>query len=187
MEKNKKKIASHISQILSLLGEDIKRVGLSKTPERVAEVLAYITSGEGLTLGKVTNDALFIHKGKDMVVVKNIEIYSTCEHHLLPFFGRCHVGYIPKGKILGVSKIGRIIDMFARRLQIQERLTEQIGKAIMDTVNPEGVGVIIEAQHLCMMMRGVEKQQGAITTSSMKGVFESTYTVREEFFTLVQS
>lgn len=184
-EENKKRIASLIKQVLILLGEDVTREGLRKTPERVAEVLEYITSGNRISLKEATNDALFIQKGKDMVVVKNIEMYSTCEHHLLPFFGKCHVAYIPKGEILGVSKIGRIIDMYAQRLQVQERLTDQISQALMETIKPMGVGVIIEAQHLCMMMRGIEKQQSNMITSSMKGVFQSTNTPREEFFSLI--
>ena len=167
------------------LGEDPEREGLRKTPQRVAKALTFLTNGYRADLEQVINNALFTQDTSSMVIVKDIEIYSMCEHHMLPFFGRCHIGYIPNGKVFGVSKLARLVDMFARRLQLQERLTEQISQAIMEEIDAKGVGVMIEARHLCMMMRGVEKQNSTMVTSSVLGVFRDHLATREEFLTLV--
>jgi len=174
-----------IRRILGEIGEDPGREGLVKTPGRVDRALRYLTRGYGQSLEEVVNGALFEAESDDMVIVRDIEFFSLCEHHMLPFFGKCHVGYIPKKKIIGVSKIGRIVDMFARRLQIQERLTRQISQALMNTLGAEGVGVVIEAQHLCMQMRGVEKQHSVMTTSSMLGSFRRSAVTRDEFTRLI--
>lgn len=174
-----------IKQLLIGLGEDPEREGLLKTPHRVAESLKFLTRGYSLDINKVINGALFESDAQHMVICKDIEIYSMCEHHMLPFFGRCHIGYIPRGKVIGVSKLARIADMFSRRLQIQERLTEQIAQALMTHLNPLGVGVVIEARHLCMMMRGVEKQNSNMISSALLGTFQATAT-RTEFFQLIQ-
>src|SRR6185312_1944205 len=179
------RIAPLVRQLLLELGEDPDREGLAKTPERVARSLAFLTHGYHTRLADVVNQALFTQDTSSMVIVKDIEVYSLCEHHLLPFFGRCHIGYIPSGKVFGVSKLARLVDMYARRLQLQERLTEQISRAIMDTIGARGVGVMIEAKHLCMMMRGVEKQNSVMVTSSVLGVFRDNLATREEFLTLV--
>ena len=174
-----------IRRILKEIGEDPDREGLIKTPGRVDRSLRFLTRGYGQSLEEVVHGALFEAESDDMVIVRDIEFFSLCEHHLLPFFGKCHVGYIPKKKIIGVSKIGRIVDMFARRLQIQERLTRQISQALMGTLGAEGVGVVIEAQHLCMQMRGVEKQHSVMTTSSMLGSFRRRAVTRDEFTRLI--
>ena len=158
-----------IHDILVEMGEDPSREGLLDTPKRVEKSLRFLTRGYGQTLEEVVNGALFEAESDDMVIVRDIEFFSLCEHHMLPFFGKCHVGYIPKGKIIGVSKVARIVDMFARRLQVQERLTKQVSEALMKILGAEGVGVVVEAQHLCMQMRGVEKQESVMTTSSMVG------------------
>jgi GTP cyclohydrolase I len=179
------RIAPLIRQLLVELGEDPDREGLLRTPERVAKALAFLTHGYRTDLKAVINDALFTQDTGGMVIVKDIEVYSMCEHHMLPFFGRCHVGYIPNGKVFGVSKLARLVDMYARRLQLQERLTEQISRVIMEEVDAKGVGVMIEAKHLCMMMRGVEKQNSVMVTSSVLGVFRDQLATREEFLTLV--
>ena len=179
------RIAPLVRQLLLELGEDPDREGLAKTPERVARSLAFLTHGYHTPLADVVNQALFTQDTSSMVIVKDIEVYSLCEHHLLPFFGRCHIGYIPSGKVFGVSKLARLVDMYARRLQLQERLTEQISRAIMDTIGARGVGVMIEAKHLCMMMRGVEKQNSVMVTSSVLGVFRDQLATREEFLALV--
>ncbi|HXS54131.1 MAG TPA: GTP cyclohydrolase I FolE [Usitatibacter sp.] len=179
------RIAPLVRQLLLELGEDPDREGLAKTPERVARSLAFLTHGYHTRLADVVNQALFTQDTSSMVIVKDIEVYSLCEHHLLPFFGRCHIGYIPSGKVFGVSKLARLVDMYARRLQLQERLTEQISRAIMDTIGARGVGVMIEAKHLCMMMRGVEKQNSVMVTSSVLGVFRDQLATREEFLALV--
>ncbi len=179
------KIERLVREILLELGEDPEREGLRKTPERVAAALAFLTSGERADPVKLVNGAVFTQETNSMVIVKNIEVYSLCEHHLLPFFGRCHIGYIPSGRVFGVSKLARLVDMYARRLQLQERLTEQISQEIMDSVGASGVGVMIEARHLCMMMRGVEKQNSVMVTSSVLGSFRDSQATREEFLALI--
>ena len=179
------RIAPLVRQLLVELGEDPDREGLLRTPERVAKALAFLTHGYRSDLKAVINDALFTQDTGSMVIVKDIEVYSMCEHHMLPFFGRCHVGYIPNGKVFGVSKLARLVDMYARRLQLQERLTEQISRVVMEEIDAKGVGVMIEAKHLCMMMRGVEKQNSVMVTSSVLGVFRDQLATREEFLTLV--
>ena len=182
---NVERVSALVREILVELGEDPDREGLMRTPKRVAEALAFLTSGERADLDALINGAIFTQQTNSMVIVKNIEVYSLCEHHMLPFFGRCHIGYIPTGKVFGVSKLARLADMYARRLQLQERLTEQISQAVMETVGATGVGVMIEAQHLCMMMRGVEKQNSTMLTSSVLGVFREHLATREEFLSLV--
>jgi GTP cyclohydrolase I len=182
---NEAKIAGLVRELLVELGEDPDREGLLKTPERVAKALAFLTHGYRTKLRAVINQALFTQTTSSMVIVKDIEVYSLCEHHMLPFFGRCHIGYIPDGKVFGVSKLARLVDMFARRLQLQERLTEEISQVVMDEVGAKGVGVMIEARHLCMMMRGVEKQNSTMVTSSLLGVFREHLATREEFLNLV--
>lgn len=175
-----------IRDILVEIGEDPNREGLIDTPRRVAKSYAFLTRGYKQTLESVVNGALFEAESDDMVIVRDIEFFSLCEHHMLPFFGKCHVGYIPNGKIIGVSKIARIVDMFARRLQVQERLTKQISEALMEILNAEGVGVVMEARHLCMQMRGVEKQHSVMTTSSMVGSFRRELATRNEFTRLIR-
>jgi len=170
---------------LIAIGEDPDREGLVKTPQRVADALAFLTSGTRTDLEQIINGAIFTQQTNSMVIVKNIEVYSLCEHHMLPFFGRCHIGYIPNGRVFGVSKLARLVDMYARRLQLQERLTEQISQAIMDSIDAAGVGVMIEARHLCMMMRGVEKQNSVMITSSVVGTFRESAATREEFLGLI--
>ncbi len=172
-------------KILQDIGEDPEREGLEKTPERAAKAMEFLTRGYKQDVSEVVNEAIFDVGSNHMIIVKDIEIYSMCEHHMLPFFGRCHIGYIPNGKVLGVSKLARIADMFARRLQVQERLTNQIAEAIMSTLAPEGVGVVIEAKHLCMMMRGVEKQNSSMITSAMHGTFRHYTSTRSEFLDLL--
>lgn len=175
-----------IHDILVEMGEDPSREGLRDTPKRVEKSLRFLTRGYGQTLEEVVNGALFEAESDDMVIVRDIEFFSLCEHHMLPFFGKCHVGYIPKGKIIGVSKVARIVDMFARRLQVQERLTKQVSEALMKILGAEGVGVVVEAQHLCMQMRGVEKQHSVMTTSSMVGSFRRELATRNEFTRLIR-
>lgn len=175
-----------IHDILVEIGEDPSREGLLDTPERVEKSLRFLTRGYSQTLEEVVNGALFEAESDDMVIVRDIEFFSLCEHHMLPFFGKCHIGYIPKGRIIGVSKVARIVDMFARRLQVQERLTKQISEALMNTLDAEGVGVVMEAQHLCMQMRGVEKQHSVMTTSSMVGSFRRELATRNEFTRLIR-
>ena len=179
------KIAGLVHQLLLELGEDPQREGLLKSPERVAKAMAFLTSGYRTDPETLINGAIFTQKTNSMVIVKNIEVYSLCEHHMLPFFGRCHIGYIPDGRVFGVSKLARMVDMYARRLQLQERLTEQISKEVMDSVGAKGVGVMIEARHLCMMMRGVEKQNSVMITSSVLGTFRESTATREEFLALI--
>ncbi|MGH7477503.1 MAG: GTP cyclohydrolase I FolE [Longimicrobiales bacterium] len=171
-------------EVLLRLGEDVERQGLQRTPERVEKSLKWLTRGYQLSVGQVIGDAIFDEDHHNMVIVRDIEMYSLCEHHLLPFFGKVHVAYIPDGKILGLSKVPRVVDVFARRLQVQERMTEQIAQAIWDVLQPQGVGVIVEALHLCMMMRGVEKQNSRTITSAMRGVFLDDLKTREEFLRL---
>jgi len=180
------KIAELVRAMIVQLGEDPSREGLRRTPERFEKALRYLTSGYRQDPEKLLNGAMFSVGYDEMVVVKDIEIYSLCEHHLLPFFGKCHVAYIPNKKVVGLSKIARLVNMYARRLQIQERLTSQIAKTIEDKLNPQGVGVIIEARHLCMVMRGVEKQNSAAVTSAMLGVFRENKQTRDEFLSLVR-
>lgn len=175
-----------IRSILEKIGEDPNREGLVDTPRRVARSYAFLTRGYHQSLEEVVNGALFEAESDDMVIVRDIEFFSLCEHHMLPFFGKCHVGYIPRGKIIGVSKVARIVDMFARRLQVQERLTRQVSEALMTTLNAEGVGVVMEARHLCMQMRGVEKQHSVMTTSSMAGSFRRELATRNEFMRLIR-
>jgi GTP cyclohydrolase IA len=179
-------LAEAVRTMLRELGEDPEREGVLKTPERVARSLRFLTSGYRQDVKKLLNGAVFSVAYDEMVIVKDIEIFSMCEHHLLPFFGRCHVAYVPTEKVIGLSKIPRLVDVFARRFQIQERLTTQIAETIMETVKPQGVGVIIEARHLCMIMRGVEKQNSVAVTSSMLGVFRDCDQTRAEFLRLVR-
>ncbi|MAZ39492.1 MAG: GTP cyclohydrolase I FolE [Legionellales bacterium] len=178
------KLITNFREIISSIGEDLNRDGLKKTPERAASAFEFLTQGYQQNLDEIINEAVFESDNDEMVIVRNIELYSLCEHHLLPFTGKCHVAYIPTGKVLGLSKIARIVDYFARRLQIQETLTKEIADTIMQATNAEGVGVIIEAKHLCMMMRGVEKQNSTMTTSMMLGSFRHEASTRNEFLTL---
>jgi GTP cyclohydrolase IA len=179
-----KPFAGKVREILAALGENPNREGLLKTPERVEASLRFLTQGYGMTVEEVIGDAVFEETHQSMIMVRDIEVYSLCEHHLLPFFGRAHVAYIPNGKILGLSKVARIVDVFARRLQVQERLTDQIADAIMDVLKPTGVGVVIEAAHFCMMMRGVEKQNSRAVTSALRGIFRDDSKTRDEFLRL---
>ncbi len=174
-----------VVDLLKELGEDPYREGLVKTPERVSKALKYLTSGYEKSVDEVLNEAVFTEQYDEMVVVKDIEVYSLCEHHLLPFYGKAHVAYVPAGKIIGLSKVARLVDIFARRLQVQERLTTQIAEAIRDALKPVGVGVVVEAYHFCMMMRGVEKQNSKAVTSCMLGSFRSRRETREEFLQLL--
>ena len=174
------------TEILTEIGEDLERDGLRDTPTRAAKAMQFLTRGYRESLETVVNGAIFESDSEDMVIVRNIELYSLCEHHLLPFIGKCHVAYLPSGKVIGLSKIARIVDMYARRLQIQEALTKQIATAILDVTEGIGVGVIIESQHMCMMMRGVEKQNSSMTTSAMLGTFRSDINTRNEFLSLIR-
>ena len=180
-------IAPHVRAILAELGEDPDREGLAKTPERVDKSYRFLTRGYSQTLEDAIGDALFEEAHESMILVKDIEFYSLCEHHMLPFFGRAHVAYIPHGRIMGLSKAARIVDMFARRLQVQERLTSEIAEAVQESVNPIGVGVVIEAYHLCMMMRGVEKQNSMTITSALLGEFREDAKTRDEFLRLAHA
>ena len=175
---------SLVRRILELIGEEPEREGLLRTPTRVANALAWLTRGYSLDVDQVVGDAVFAEAHESMVMVRDIELYSLCEHHLLPFFGKAHIAYIPDGHIVGLSKLPRIVEVFARRLQVQERLTEQIAQAIEDVLAPRGVGVVIEAYHLCMMMRGVEKQNSKTITSALRGSFRSDARTRDEFLQL---
>lgn len=176
----------HFAAIIESVGEDLDRPGLVDTPERAAKAMEYLTKGYHQSVEEVVNGALFPSDARDMVIVKDIELYSLCEHHMLPFIGKCHVGYIPDGQVLGLSKIARIVDVFARRLQIQENLTGEIARTIEQVTGASGVGVVVEAKHLCMMMRGVEKQNSLMRTSSMLGLFRSNQPTREEFLNLIR-
>ena len=178
-------IASNVHDILNKLGEDPEREGLLKTPERVAKAYQFLTHGYHMDPQEILMGALFEEDYREMILVKDIELYSLCEHHMLPFFGKAHVAYIPNGKIVGLSKIPRVVDVFARRLQVQERLTMQIKDAINDVLEPQGVAVVIEAAHMCMAMRGVQKQNSQTTTSSMSGIFLEEQATREEFMRLI--
>ena len=176
----------HWASIISSIGEDLNRPGLVDTPKRAAKAFQFLTQGYGQSVEDVVNQALFPSESSEMILVQDIELYSLCEHHILPFIGKCHVAYIPTGQVLGLSKVARIVDVFARRLQIQESLTTQIAETIMRVTDAEGVGVIIEAQHMCMMMRGVEKQNSSMKTSAMLGTFRSEQKTRDEFLSLLQ-
>ena len=178
-------LPEHYRQILLGLGEDPEREGLVDTPKRAAKAMQYLCHGYGQSVEEIVNGALFASDNDEMVIVKNIELYSLCEHHMLPFIGKAHVAYIPTGKVLGLSKIARIVDMFARRLQIQENLTKQIAEAIQKVTDAAGVAVVIEAQHMCMMMRGVEKQNSSMNTSVMLGAFRQSASTRQEFLQLI--
>jgi len=178
-------LQKHYREILRLLGEDVNREGLLKTPERVAKAMQFFTQGYHLDPSEILRSAMFKQGYKEMVIVKDIEIYSLCEHHLVPFFGKAHVAYIPDGYIVGLSKIARVVDAFARRLQVQEQLTTQIKECIHNTLNPLGVAVVIETQHLCMSMRGVQKQNSVTTTSDFTGAFLKHYNTRQEFLRII--
>ena len=179
------KVAGLVRELLRELGEDPDRQGLVDTPKRVAASLEFLTSGYRGDVEQTVHQAIFLQEMHNMVIVRDIELYSLCEHHLLPFFGRCHIGYIAKDRVIGVSKLARLVDLYARRLQIQEKLTDQIAHSLLKEMNAEGVGVVIEAQHLCMMMRGVEKQNSMMTTSAMLGGFRESVATRTEFLTLI--
>jgi GTP cyclohydrolase I len=173
-------------ELLTRIGEDPNRDGLLRTPERMEKSMAFLTRGYAMDVTAVLHDALFDVTYDEMVIVKDIEFFSMCEHHLLPFFGKAHIAYVPNGKVIGLSKIPRLVDVFSRRLQVQERLTRQIGDAITEAINPQGVAVILDAQHLCMMMRGVEKQHSSTVTSAMLGVFKTQLQTRNEFLSLIR-
>ena len=181
-----KKLEQSVTDILKEIGEDPGREGLLKTPKRVAKAYEYLTQGYHGDLEKIVNDALFHEDVEEMIVARDIEFYSLCEHHMLPFYGKCHIAYLPKGKVIGLSKMPRIVDMFSRRLQLQERLTTQIAKTLQEILTPYGVGVIMEGTHLCMRMRGVEKQNSVVTSSAMLGTFRSERATRMEFLNLIQ-
>ena len=179
------KMEAQFAKIITSIGEDLNREGLIDTPKRAAKAFEFLNNGYGKTLDQVLNGAIFKAETEDMVIVKDIELYSLCEHHLLPFIGKCHVGYLPNGKVIGLSKVARVIDMYARRLQIQEKLTKQIADAIEQATGAKGVAVVIEPKHLCMMMRGVEKQNSVMTTSVMTGIFREEISTRSEFLNLI--
>ncbi len=181
----KDRLAAIVREQLALIGEDPDREGLRSTPKRVAKAMRFFTQGYSQDLDTLLNAAVFTEQTDEMVVVRDIEVYSLCEHHMVPFFGKAHVGYLPRGKIIGLSKVARLVDMYARRLQVQERLTTQVAQALMTLVQPRGVGVVIEASHLCMMMRGVEKQNSRAITSCMLGTFRSDPRTRSEFLDFV--
>ncbi len=182
---NKEKVSGLIRELLIEIGEDPDREGLLKTPDRVAEAYRFLTSGYTQDLKTVINGAVFESEANNMIICKDIEVYSLCEHHMLPFYGTCHIGYIAKNKVLGVSKLARIVDYYSRRLQIQERLTAEIARTVRDEVDAEGVGVVMECRHMCMMMRGVEKQNSSMLTSSVLGSFHSSLATRDEFMSLI--
>jgi GTP cyclohydrolase I len=184
-EKVIRTMEGHFREIITLLGEDVNREGLQRTPERAARAFHFLTRGYRQSVADLVNEAVFTSDTDEMVIVRNIEMYSLCEHHMLPFIGKCHVAYLPNGKVLGLSKIARIVDLFARRLQIQEVLTKQIAECVQTAIQGKGVGVVIEAQHMCMMMRGVEKQNSVMTTSCMLGSFRSQPQTRTEFLGLL--
>ena len=184
-EETTNKLAYHYKEILSLIGEDADREGLLDTPVRVAKAVQFLTQGYHADAGEIIKSAMFTENYKQMVLVKNIELYSMCEHHMIPFIGKAHVAYIPNGKIMGLSKVARVVEVFARRLQVQERLTMQIKDAIQEALNPLGVAVVIEAKHLCMAMRGIQKQSSVTTTSDFTGAFLNNLKTREEFLHLI--
>lgn len=178
-------LSAHYKAIIEYIGEDADRNGLKDTPKRAANAFQYITQGYQQKLSEIVNGAIFDSDISEMVVVKNIELFSLCEHHMLPFIGKCHIGYLPDGKVLGLSKFSRIVDMFARRLQIQENMTREIADAIAEAINAKGIAVVVEAQHLCMMMRGTEKQSASMTTSVMRGLMRDQQATREEFLRFI--
>ena len=183
---NHERVEALMRELLVEIGEDPAREGLVDTPKRIATALDFLTSGYRQEVDTVVNQALFTQETSSMIVLRDIEVYSMCEHHMLPFFGRCHIAYLPRERVFGISKLARLVDMYARRLQLQERLTEQISQAVMESVDAIGVGVIIEARHLCMMMRGVEKQNSLLTTSSLLGTFRDHPATRQEFLSLIR-
>ena len=185
-ENKKKKLEANTKNLLEILGEDSSREGLINTPKRVAKAWDFLTKGYNENLDDLINNAIFEGESKDMVIVKNIEFYSLCEHHMIPFYGKAHIGYIPNGKIIGLSKLARITDLFAQRLQVQERLTNQIAKCLQDVLNPKGVAVVLEGKHFCMLSRGVQKQNSIATSSSMLGIFREKESTRNEFLKLIQ-
>ncbi|MBI3580454.1 MAG: GTP cyclohydrolase I FolE [Ignavibacteriales bacterium] len=187
MKNGSKKIEGLVKGLLSEVGEDPAREGLQKTPERVAKMYEFLTKGYQEDVKKILNGAIFSEKYSEMVIVKDIDFFSLCEHHLVPFYGKCHIAYIPNGKIIGLSKLPRIVEVFARRLQVQERLTQQIAETIFQCLRPQGIGVVVEARHLCMMMRGVEKHNSVATTSSMLGTFRDDVKTRSEFLGLIHN
>jgi len=179
------KVSALVRELLVEMGEDPDREGLLATPDRFAKSMEFLTSGYRADMEKLINGAIFTQTTNNMIIARDIELYSLCEHHMLPFFGRCHIGYVSRDRVFGISKLARLVDMYARRLQIQERLTEQIAEAVRNAIDAEGVGVIIEARHLCMMMRGVEKQNSMMTTSSVLGTFRTSVATRTEFLDLI--
>lgn len=179
-------LTDHYRDVITLLGEDVEREGLIDTPKRAAKAMQFLTHGYDLSLEEVVNGAVFTSESDEMVLVKDIELYSLCEHHMLPFIGRCHIAYLPNGKVLGLSKFARIVDMYARRLQIQEQLTLQIAQAVEEVTGAKGVAVVIEARHMCMMMRGVQKQNSSMATSVMRGGFRENHRTRQEFLSLIK-
>ena len=185
-DEKRKKLEDNTRNLLELLGEDPNREGLVNTPKRVAKAWDFLTKGYNENLDDLINNAIFEGESKDMVIVKNIEFYSLCEHHMIPFYGKAHIGYIPNGKIIGLSKLARITDLFAQRLQVQERLTNQIAKCLQDVLNPKGVAVVLEGKHFCMLSRGVQKQNSIATSSSMLGIFREKESTRNEFLKLIQ-
>tara|TARA_B100001250_G_scaffold388054_1_gene385994 strand:+ start:1303 stop:1878 length:576 start_codon:yes stop_codon:yes gene_type:complete len=185
-DEKRKKLEDNTRNLLELLGEDPKREGLINTPKRVAKAWDFLTKGYNENLDDLINNAIFEGESKDMVIVKNIEFYSLCEHHMIPFYGKAHIGYIPNGKIIGLSKLARITDLFAQRLQVQERLTNQIAKCLQEVLNPRGVAVVLEGKHFCMLSRGVQKQNSIATSSSMLGIFREKESTRNEFLKLIQ-
>jgi len=181
---NSDSLAEHVRSILGEIGEDAEREGLQKTPERVSRALRFLTKGYDEDPKAVINGALFTEDYSEMIVLKDLDFFSMCEHHILPFFGKAHVAYIPKHRIVGISKLARLVEVYARRLQVQERMTAQIANILMEELDPQGVGVVLQAEHLCMRMRGVEKQNSIVVTSTMLGVFRSQYETRQEFMSL---
>ena len=186
-EDHEPEFEAHVYDMLQRLGEDPEREGLKRTPYRVAKAMRFLTQGYGMNIDDVLNGAVFEEEYSEMVIVKDIDFYSMCEHHMLPFFGKCHVAYIPNGKIIGLSKIPRLVEVFSRRLQVQERMTQQIAEALQQALHPLGVAVVCEGRHMCMMMRGVQKQNSVATTSEMLGAFRSNQKTREEFLRLINT